>query len=82
MFQNPNATLLAALAKLVGVEGNLQWNFTTYPNEYFATILDAPACFPPLWVLEAERRRSMENREIPLGQFALEEGWLPKVPRL
>jgi hypothetical protein len=82
MFQTPNATLLGALAKLVGAVINPEWRSATHREEFFAAILEEPACFPALWVLEAERQQSMGNRETPLSQFALEEGWLPKVPRL
>lgn len=83
MYGAPNATLLSALIKLApSSRKNAGGDPATDPDDYMEEILQTPARFPRLWVLEAERRRSIMNHEIRLEQYALGEDWMPKVPRL
>ncbi len=78
MFANPNDTLLNALAKTA--TGNRTDPQTR--DDQLAEILRTPARYPTPWVLEAENRRSINNREHQLEQLALDKDWLPKIPRL
>jgi hypothetical protein len=83
MFSTPNATLLSALSKLgAGPLGDAPQEAKFEPDDYTAPILNEPWRFPPSWVLEAERLHSLGYREAPLEVLALEEQWLPKIPRL
>lgn len=78
MLANQNDTLLNALAKTA--TGNRTDPQTL--DDQLAEILRTPARYPTPWVLEAENRRSINNREHQLEQLALYKDWLPKIPRL
>jgi hypothetical protein len=52
------------------------------PVDYLDELLRGPGRYPTAWVIAAERWRSIQHAEVPLDQVALEEKWLPKVPRL
>jgi hypothetical protein len=51
-------------------------------GEYLDALLRDPSRYPAAWVIAAERWRSIQHDEAPLEQVALEEKWLPEVPRL
>lgn len=52
------------------------------PVEYLDAMLSAPDRYPAAWVIAAERGLSKHHVETPLDELALQEQWLPKVPRL
>jgi hypothetical protein len=83
MLARPNTVLLGALAG-AGVESVLDIpQAAGRPgDEYVTALLAEPARYPAAWVVAAERWRSLQHEETPLEQVALDEKWLPRVPRL
>jgi hypothetical protein len=79
----PTPTLLEALAA-AGSEAKVDMPSVAQqlPVDYLDELLRGPGRYPTAWVIAAERWRSIQHAEVPLDQVALEEKWLPKVPRL
>jgi hypothetical protein len=79
MLGVPNAALLRGLARLAT---DTAMSSSVDVEEFDATILANPASYPATWVLQAEHNRSSANQEPTLEHVALQEKWLPNVPRL
>ena len=83
MLNQPSSTLLAALAKLgIDSEAEIPRNAKALPVEYLSAILAESAQYPASWVVAAERWQSLGHDEPELERVALNDKWLPKVPRL
>lgn len=52
---------------------------TGFPRQHMDAILAEPLTFPVVWVEAAERWRSRDNRERPLGEVGVKDGWLPNL---
>jgi hypothetical protein len=83
LLSQPTSTLLEALAT-AGSEAKVDMPSVAQqlPVDYLDALLRGPGRYPAAWVIAAERWRSIQHDEVPLDQVALEEKWLPKVPRL
>jgi hypothetical protein len=83
LLSQPTSKLLEALAT-AGSEAKVDMPSVAQqlPVDYLDALLCGLGRYPAAWVIAAERWRSTQHDEVPLDQVALEEKWLPKVPRL
>jgi hypothetical protein len=83
LLERRNSTLLNALARLgADTPVDIPSNISSPGSEVVSAILAEPARYPGSWVAAAELWHSRDNEEVSLEQVALDERWLPKIPRL
>lgn len=84
LLSRPTTTALLDALAAAGSEAKVDLPSAAkqLPDEYLDAVLGSPGRYPAAWVVATERWRSIHHDEVPLDQVALEEKWLPKVPRL
>ncbi|WP_431947061.1 NACHT domain-containing protein [Micromonospora marina] len=83
LLDRPSDTLRAALTVLgPGSVVEVPNNIMSRSSQLIAPILDNPANYPGSWVSAAEQWLSTSNEEVIMEDVVVDQGWVPKVPRV